>query len=384
MKLFTTLSIIFGLALLSMPATPVQASSSELFPLYAGWYEVNDDLMWNDITILFDAYQPEGRLSLQESFESLNGVSDVVSAVYKWQFIDALIDNPLTATIQFDSSIEGSVVAYINTAGTWQQVASTQTDSSVSFVIQSSSGQVVLAKGQEAQFIELPFSGEVLQKGYTIETPAKDLRVGIMPNLVSIDFTAKIRSLPGHYSRTYLDDGMAFASEVYHVWLDSAEGSLPFSRSLPIELAFPAGNDEYKAIYYFDPGSNTWNLSPSTTRYTSTENAEGYVRTLTYQKELIIAVVTDPMIKEWGMGSWFTSDLIPRNRRGSANNDYPLGTVVRVTNLDNEKYVDTEIISRGPYADFRIVDLGSDVFKEIASLGAGVIPVKVEPVDKLP
>lgn len=55
--------------------------------------------------------------------------------------------------------------------------------------------------------------------------------------------------------------------------------------------------------------------------------------------------------------------------------------MLRVTNLANDKFFDTEVISRGPYVDFRIIDLTSEAFKKISTLGSGVIDVKIEPLD---
>jgi len=387
--MFKKLLFVFSLLIFSsfILIKSADASTNSLTALYPGWYEANSSVTNGALSIYFDEYQPLGRISLIiYDRTEIQALDQAVTSVYEWQFIDALIDNPLNASIQLINQNNKSVSVWLNIDGTWKQVVSkfNTANNTVNFVIQSSRGQVVVTTGNPEIYFELPLTGDVLVQGYTIETPAKDLRVGIMPNLVDIDFVAKIRSLPTHYSRSYLPKNLHFASEIYHVWLDSGEGSLPFSRSLPIEIAFPTSNDEYKAIYYFDSETNTWNLSPSTTRYTGEDAAEGYVRTLTFQKEMIITVVTNPQLKEWGRGSWFSSDLISRNRAGSANNDFPLGTMVRVTNLDNDKFVDTEIISRGPYADFRIIDLGSDSFKKIASLGAGVINVKVEPLYKLP
>ena len=375
--------VIFLFIFINFFIQPTLASS--LTALYPGWYKDNTEVVNGDFSIYFSEYQPQGRLSIVDLGMNDTGLpKNIISDVYQWQFIDALIDNPLNASITLDNLHNKSVSVWLNTDGIWKKIASKILDDKINFVIQSTRGKVVVTEGSPEIYFELPLAGDVLKKGYTIETPDKNLRVGIMPNLVNIDFVAKIRSLPNHYSKQFLDKDLSFASEVYHVWLDSGDGSLPFSRSLPIEIAFPKGNDEYKAIYYFDPNSNTWNLSPSETRYITPDKAEGYVRTLTYQKEMIIAVVSNPKLKEWGHASWFSSNLIKRNRLGSANNDFPLGTVVKVTNLDNGKSVNTEIISRGPYADFRIIDLGSDVFKKIASLSTGVINVKVEPLYKLP
>ncbi|QQS16256.1 MAG: G5 domain-containing protein [Candidatus Moraniibacteriota bacterium] len=77
-----------------------------------------------------------------------------------------------------------------------------------------------------------------------------------------------------------------------------------------------------------------------------------------------------------GLGSWysFTGTL------SAANPWLPLGSYVRVTNTDNGKSVIVRINDRGPFGKNRIIDLDKVAFKEIASLGAGIIPVKVEEI----
>ena len=134
---------------------------------------------------------------------------------------------------------------------------------------------------------KVELSAEVVVQGYTIDTPDKKVRIGIMPNTLEQGFTAKIDELPGHYSAGYLDSDLNFASGIYHVWLDSPD-KLNFARNFPIEIEFYQGNDELKNIYYFDPGSNTWHPSPSATFYDL-----GRVRITTFQSELILAVVAE-------------------------------------------------------------------------------------------
>lgn len=61
---------------------------------------------------------------------------------------------------------------------------------------------------------------------------------------------------------------------------------------------------------------------------------------------------------------------------------YPFGTPLRVTNLRNGKSIVVRVTDRGPskrlYRQGRVVDLSKAAFARIASLKAGVIPVKVE------
>jgi len=62
----------------------------------------------------------------------------------------------------------------------------------------------------------------------------------------------------------------------------------------------------------------------------------------------------------------------------AAHRTLPFGTRLRVTNTHNSKSVVVRVNDRGPFAKGRIIDLSSSAFKTIASLNAGVIPVRIE------
>jgi rare lipoprotein A (peptidoglycan hydrolase) len=62
----------------------------------------------------------------------------------------------------------------------------------------------------------------------------------------------------------------------------------------------------------------------------------------------------------------------------AAHKTLPLGTMVRVTNLQNGAQVWVQIVDRGPWGAGRVIDLEEVAFSAIADLGEGVIPVKIE------
>ena len=381
-----SLSFIIILSVVSIPgrATANNIIKNEVIYLSEDYYIDNQRLEWESIAIDFSTFKPQGRLALAlESVVGLMGVEgEILSDVIKWQFLNNQPIELLEVTAKVDNPNGKNLAVYLKTSGIWQRTSAQQLDKNhISFHIQSQKGELVvvgLTSIEQPDFYELPLDAETLVKGYTFTTPDKSIRIGIMPNLVNKPFVAKVRALPSFYGASDLPEGLKFASDIYHIWLDSEE-PLALTKAIPVEIEFLSGNDELKNIYYYDPGEEKWHLSPSTTRY-----EDGVVRTLTYNQEFILAVVADPAIKERGQASWFSSSLTPRNPFGAANNDYPLGTVVRVTNLANGKYYDTEIISRGPYVDFRILDLTSNAFKKLANLSEGVIEVKIEPLSMLP
>lgn len=67
-----------------------------------------------------------------------------------------------------------------------------------------------------------------------------------------------------------------------------------------------------------------------------------------------------------------------------AHKRYPFGTILRVTNLSNNKSVDVKVIDRGPFGRGRIIDLSYAAAKAIGMLAQGVATVEVKPVtDKM-
>lgn len=91
---------------------------------------------------------------------------------------------------------------------------------------------------------------------------------------------------------------------------------------------------------------------------------------------------------EQGIASWYG---VPYHGRKASNGEVydmykftaahrtlPFNTVVRVTNLGNEKQVDLRIIDRGPFVDDRIIDLSLAGARAIDMVGPGTARVKVE------
>jgi rare lipoprotein A len=91
---------------------------------------------------------------------------------------------------------------------------------------------------------------------------------------------------------------------------------------------------------------------------------------------------------EEGNASWYG---IPFNGRRASNGEIydmykltaahrtlPFETMVRVTNLNNGKSTTVRITDRGPFVENRIIDLSLAAAREIESVGAGVVPVRVE------
>jgi len=77
-----------------------------------------------------------------------------------------------------------------------------------------------------------------------------------------------------------------------------------------------------------------------------------------------------------GQGTWYAY----QGGMYAASLSIPRGGYAKVTNTTNGKSIVVQINDSGPYGKGRIIDLDKVAFQKIASLGAGVIGVKVEEV----
>lgn len=78
-----------------------------------------------------------------------------------------------------------------------------------------------------------------------------------------------------------------------------------------------------------------------------------------------------------GLASWYYSS---QYQYGATIDNYPLGTKLTVTNLDNGKKVNVEVVSHGLTQSGRIIDLTLTAFEQIAPKSQGLARVLVEPV----
>lgn len=105
-----------------------------------------------------------------------------------------------------------------------------------------------------------------------------------------------------------------------------------------------------------------------------------------YLAEIIYRMIMSKEEYEFGKATWYGSKVQGNNTASGETFDYnlftaahkylPFGTIVEVINLSNSKSVNVKINDRGPYGYGRVLDLSSSAFKEISSLGAGIINIQ--------
>jgi rare lipoprotein A len=93
---------------------------------------------------------------------------------------------------------------------------------------------------------------------------------------------------------------------------------------------------------------------------------------------------------EVGFASWYggkfqgrqtaSGERFDTNKLTAAHKTLPFGTIVRVTNLENNLSVEVRINDRGPFIKGRIIDLSRAAADAIGMAGKGIALVKVEQI----
>lgn len=90
----------------------------------------------------------------------------------------------------------------------------------------------------------------------------------------------------------------------------------------------------------------------------------------------------------YGKASWYgekfhgrktaSGELYDMNKMTAAHRELPFGTIIRVTNLANNKSVEVKINDRGPFVQGRIVDVSKKAAEELGFIKTGITDVKIE------
>ncbi len=102
---------------------------------------------------------------------------------------------------------------------------------------------------------------------------------------------------------------------------------------------------------------------------------------------LLAALSSFVMGTETGGASWYggkfqgrltaNGEIFDTNKFTAAHKTLPFNTIVRVTNLSNNKSVLVRINDRGPFVAGRIIDLSRAAAEKIGLVGKGVVQVKL-------
>jgi D-alanyl-D-alanine endopeptidase (penicillin-binding protein 7) len=164
-------------------------------------------------------------------------------------------------------------------------------------------------------------------------------------------------------------------TKISHFYQFELSDKLPQQFEIQISYAENKKLGEYKQVFYYDKNSETWKPLP-----TRDYPLQKFVRARTSFYFGRLAVFSYPEVITTGKASWYKY----KGGDFAASPDFPAGSKIRVYNTANEKYVDVTINDYGPnrllYAD-RAIDLDKKAFEKIASLGAGMVNVRLEPLE---
>lgn len=132
-----------------------------------------------------------------------------------------------------------------------------------------------------------------------------------------------------------------------------------------------SGSAAYKQVYFFDKNQGWRPLE------TNENFGKGIISTGATFPFLRFAVFEDSKKLIKGNASWYKY----KNGLFAASPDFPVGTKLRVINLDNKKFVDVTVNDYGPDRSVhpdRAIDLDAVAFKRLTPLGEGTMKVAIE------
>jgi rare lipoprotein A len=77
-----------------------------------------------------------------------------------------------------------------------------------------------------------------------------------------------------------------------------------------------------------------------------------------------------------------SGEVYDMNKLTAAHPSLPFGTIVKVTNLENEKSVEVRINDRGPFKKGRVIDVSYEAAKRLDFVRQGLVEVRVEAIGK--
>ncbi len=159
-------------------------------------------------------------------------------------------------------------------------------------------------------------------------------------------------------------------SPIYQV--DFFKNGLAAGASYQISIKYE-DNANYKQIFFFDRNAQIW--KPVIGSDDPKNNVVTATLSLPYAQ---LAVLANTEVMTVGRASWYAY----KGGLFAASPDFKKGTILKVYNVDNGKSVTVTVNDFGPdrkaHPD-RVIDLDKVAFAKIASLGAGIINVKIEP-----
>ncbi|MBU0879723.1 MAG: RlpA-like double-psi beta-barrel domain-containing protein [Patescibacteria group bacterium] len=211
---------------------------------------------------------------------------------------------------------------------------------------------------------------ETTKKGYVVDAFYGTLKLSLSPEALKEPTGVEVIKLD---EKIDLPWQLKKISQVYQFEFKN-KSAYDSHKQFSIQISYNEPSNYYKQVFYYDKKSSTWLPLPTV----DCPN-KSFVSCLISMPFARLAVFSNPEALVIGKASWY------KNKDGlfAASPDFPKKSKLRVYNTDNNKYVDVVINDSGPdrriHSD-RVVDLDKVAFKKIATIGAGVVNVRVEPL----
>lgn len=221
----------------------------------------------------------------------------------------------------------------------------------------------------------LKIDSQTLQKGYTMDGFNGKFKVGIFPEVLSEETNVAVKDFYFPEKILPMPTDKKIISHIYEFDI-SNKAAFKNKKPLIIEIKYDDDYVGFKSIYYWDGGKKIWVKIPS-----HDMTGRKKVRANLHLPYARLAVFKDSSAMEIGEASYYSW----KNCDCAASPDYPKGTRLKVTNLDNNKTVVVTVNDYGPVRAIfpnRVIDLDKTAFAKIANTRDGLCNVRVELAEK--
>jgi D-alanyl-D-alanine carboxypeptidase len=211
---------------------------------------------------------------------------------------------------------------------------------------------------------------QTINKGYTVSAFDGAFKISLVPGVLSEPTGVDAVLLNEAIDSPWQLDKISKIYQFEFKNKTAYDGKKPFN----VQLAYDKFSNYYKQVFYYDKNYSSWRPLP-TVDYPD----KSYVRSLIYLPFARLAVFANPAALVIGQASWYKY----KGGLFAASPDFPKNSKLRVYNTANNKFVDVIINDFGPERKLhpnRVIDLDKVAFARIASTGAGIINVRVQPL----
>ncbi len=115
-------------------------------------------------------------------------------------------------------------------------------------------------------------------------------------------------------------------------------------------------------------------------RFTTTETSSSSSASSSFNGEALLTVEGEASYYSTGFNGKRTAsgEIFDKNALTAAHREFPFGTILRVTNLSNDKSVDVTVNDRGPFKKDRIIDLSEAAARDIGMIRKGTALVRIQ------